>query len=166
MANEQLKTLIKQGLAAMKAGGKVAKEAADDIQNDASNQELKQMLGRGTETSKKWHDRIENALKEVGGIEEQRNEIMEAHYKVSKEIRKQAPDDYSRDLGIIANGQMVLHYWIAVFGTMHAYTKQVGMDQVAEDMKKCTQEAKRADEQHTELAMNIMKQRKTAGPTA
>ncbi len=83
---------------------------------------------------------------------------MEAHYEVSRRIRQQAPDDVSRDLGIVANGQMALHYWIAAFGTMASYTRHLGMDGVAGDMKSCADEAKQADEAHTALAGQLLRQ--------
>lgn len=166
MNNDQLKTLIQQGLSAMKAGGKTAAEAADEIQNDASNDQLKSTLKKGVETSKQWQQRIGQALQEVGSQQQQQqdNDIVKAMYKVSKEIRQQAPNDRVRDLGIIANGQLALHYWIAAFGTMEAYCKQVGMDQAAQNMKSCVSEARQADEQHTKLAQQIMqKSEQTAG---
>ena len=156
MANEQLKPLIKQGLAAMKAGGKIGARAADEIENDARNSQLKQTLQKGTETAKQWAQRIDRALQEAGGADERDNPVLEAHYEVSKRIRQQASNDEARDLGIVAAGQLALHYWIASFGTMHAYTKQVGMSQAAQDMETCLNEAKQADEQHTQIAMQIM----------
>ncbi len=157
MNDQALKQLIQQGLSAMKAGGQVAKEATSEIQNDVSNEQLAQNLQQGSETSEKWYQRIDQAFQEAGGQQQQDNEIMQAHYKVSKKIRQQAPDDYSRDLGIIASGQLALHYWIASFGTMHAYCKQAGMNQSAENMGKCLQEARQADEKQTEIAQQIMK---------
>ena len=81
---------------------------------------------------------------------------MEAHYKVSKKIRGEAQDDYSRDLGIIAAGQLALHYWIASFGTIGNYAAKGGMSQIEQDMKACLREAKEADEQHTAIAEQIL----------
>ncbi len=156
MADEQLKPLVQQGLAAMKSGGKVAAEATDDIEDDATNEQLKAALKQGNETSKQWTARIDRALKEAGSADERDNPIMEAHYEVSKRIRGEAKSDYARDLGIIASGQLALHYWIASFGTMHAYAKRAGLSQAAQDMETCVNEAKQADEQLTQLAIQIM----------
>ena len=156
MANEQLKTLVSQGLAALKAGSKIAAEATAEIQNDARNPQLKQALDQGNETSKQWSARIDRALQEAGGGGQQENPILEAHFQVSKKIRAQAPDDNSRDLGIIAAGQLALHYWIASFGTLRTYAAQVGMSQTEQEFEACVEEAKKADEQHTQLAKQIM----------
>lgn len=156
MASEQLKPLIQQGLAAMKAGSQAAAGATDEIQHDARNPQLKAALNQGNETSKQWTARLDRALQEAGGAGEQQNLILEAHYEVSKKIRQQAPDDYSRDLGIIAAGQLALHYWIAAFGTMRTYAAQAGMSQAGQEMQTCLDEAKQADERHTQIAEQIM----------
>ena len=156
MANEQLNTLIQQGLAALKAGGQIAAGATAEIQNDARNPQLKAALDQGNDTSKQWMERIERALQEAGGGGEEQNPILEAHYQVSKKIRQQAPDDTSRDLGIIAAGQLALHYWIAAFGTLRTYAGQVGLNQTEQNLQACLEEAKQADEQHTQIAKQIM----------
>lgn len=156
MENESLKQLIQQGLAALKAGGQVAAGATDEIQDDARNSNLKALLKQGNQTSQQWAQRIDQALQEAGGGEQQQNPILEAHYEVSRRIRQQAPDDDSRDLGIIANGQLALHYWIAAFGTMRTYAQQAGLTQTAQDMQVSLDEAKQADDQHTQVAMQIM----------
>lgn len=140
----------------MKAGGKTAAAATSEIQNDARNADLKSALEAGSSVSKQWAERIDQALQDAGGGGEQKNPVVEALYEVSKMIRQQAPDDMSRDLGIIANGQLALHYWIAAFGTMHAYMSKLGMDRAKAAMESCLKEAKEADEQHNGLAQRIM----------
>lgn len=159
MANEQLQQLIKNGLAAMKAGSEMAAQATDAINNAARNPKLKAALEKGNETAKMWAERVERALQEAGESEKRDNPVIEGVSKVSKEILESAPDDYSRDLGIIASGQLALHYWIAAFGTMRSYTSQVKLDQAEKEMKACLDEAKQQDEEYTEIAKEIMSQK-------
>ena len=73
---------------------------------------------------------------------------------VTRKLRPAA----SRDLGIVAAGQLALHYWIAAFGTLASYAKQLGMEQAARDLHQCVEEAKAADEQHTALAEKLLSQ--------
>ncbi len=152
---DNLKALVSQGLAAMKAGSDVAARATDEITRDATHPDLKAALDEGNRTSKEWAARIDRALQQAGG-DQQDNPILDAHHEVSRRIRQQAPDDQSRDLGIIASGQLALHYWIAAFGTMANYTRVLGLDDVAQDMKSSADEAKQADEQHTRLAEQLL----------
>ena len=118
MAPDSLKQLISQGLAALQAGSQVAAGATAEIQQAAHDPRLKSALDQGNDTAKQWAARIDRALAEAGGAGDKQNPILEAHYQVSQKIRQQAPDDLTRDLGIIAAGQLALHYWIASFGTL------------------------------------------------
>jgi ferritin-like metal-binding protein YciE len=156
MNTEDLKQLIKDGLAAQQAGSKVAAKATADILDDATDAELKTLLQRGNDTAKQWQQRIERAITEAGGADDQDNEIVEAHFEVSKEIRSQADTDQVRDLGIIASGQMALHYWIASFGTVASYAKAAGLTQTAQELHQSVEEAKQANEQHTALAERLL----------
>lgn len=164
MADQALKTLVAQGLQALKAGGEVAKAAAAEIQNDAKNPDLKAALQAGTETSARWAQRIERALAEAGGAEDAGNPVLEAHHEVSRQIRQKAPDDLARDLGIIAAGQLALHYWIASFGTLRAYASALGMGQAERDMQASLDEAKQHDQRHTELASKLLDARGQPSP--
>lgn len=156
MEKQNLKELIKQGFAAMQAGSDVAAKATAEIQNDAKNPQLKSALEKGNEQSKVWAQRIKQGLEEAGGNADQQNEILQAHYEVSKQIRQHAKDDDTRDLGIIASGQMALHYWIAAFGTQATYAEASGLSQAQQNMQQCLQEARQADEQHTQIAKSIL----------
>jgi ferritin-like metal-binding protein YciE len=156
MNTEDLKQLVKDGLAAQQAGSQVAEKATDEILNDAKHPALKQALEQGNETAKEWAKRLERAIAEVGGVGEQKNEILEAHYEVSKQIRANASTDEVRDLGIIASGQLALHYWIASFGTVASYAASAGFTQTEQELKASVQEAKQADDQHTDIAQQIL----------
>jgi len=156
MNTEALKQLVKDGLAAQQSGSKVAAAATDEIQNDAKHPALKEALQQGNETAKEWAKRIERAIEEVGGVEEQNNDILEAHYQVSKKIRAKAESDDARDLGIIASGQLALHYWIASFGTVASYAASAGLTQTEQELKALVQEAKQADDKHTDIAQQIL----------
>ena len=159
MSDQDLKTLVTQGLGALKAGSHIAASAIDDVMKDATHPKLKQALEQGKKTSQGWTDRIEAALKEVVGQADagaNDNPIVSAHGEVAWRIRSEAKNGTARDLGIVASGQLALHYWIASFGTMHAYGQKLGMTTMAEAMGKCLAEAKQADEAHTEVAQALM----------
>jgi len=158
MADQELKTLVAQGLQALKAGGEVAKKATAEIQADASHPELQAALQQGNKTSEQWAQRVEKALAETGGAEDTGNPILDAHYQVSKEIRRKAPDAMSRDLGIVAAGQLALHYWIAAFGTLGNYAAKLGLAETERSMRTSLDEAKQADQQHTAIAEKMLAQ--------
>jgi hypothetical protein len=63
MANDSLNILIQNGLAALKAGSKIAAEATADIQDDATDAQLKDALEQGNQQSKQWNTRIERSFR-------------------------------------------------------------------------------------------------------
>ena len=156
MPDQDIKTLIAHGLQALRAGGEVAKKATAEIENDAKHPELKSALQAGNTTSEQWARRIGQAIDEVGSVENAGNPILEAHYEVSKRIRQHAPNDLSRDLGIVAAGQLALHYWIASFGTLGNYAAKLGLDTVTQAMHSSLDEAKKADAAHNALAEKLL----------
>ena len=156
MAEQEIKTLIAQGLQALKAGGEVAKKATADIETDASHPDLKSALQTGNKVSEQWAQRVRQAIEEVGSAEDTGNPILEAHYEVSKRIRQKAPDNTSRDLGIVAADQLALHYWIASFGTLGNYAAKLGLKQVEQNMHSSLDEAKQADQKHNALAEQLL----------
>lgn len=156
MADEQLKQLLADGVQSMHSGALISEGATQEVSDDATHSDLKRLLEEGSEQSKEWKARIEHAVSETSGGEDQGNPIVQAHVEVARRIRAQAPDDRSRDLGIIASGQLALHYWIAAFGTAGAYADQLGMDETAQAFGACVREAKEADEKHSELAQAML----------
>jgi hypothetical protein len=73
MPDQALKTMVAEGLSALKAGGEVAKKATAEIETDAKNPELKSALQAGNRTSEQWAQRVDRALKEAGGGETMEN---------------------------------------------------------------------------------------------
>jgi ferritin-like metal-binding protein YciE len=156
MDSQALKDLIKQGLAASKAGSQVGAESTAEIQKYAKSADLRAALDRGNTTSREWAQRIDRAIAEVGGVAERPNEILEAHYRVSKQISSEAQTDEVRDLGIITSGQLALHYWIATFGTLQDYAEAAGLSQTSKEMQACVEEAKQTDKAYTALAQKML----------
>jgi ferritin-like metal-binding protein YciE len=156
MAQEQLRQLVAQGVQALRAGSEVAKQATAEIDNDARDPALKGALQEGNKTSATWAQRIDRAAKEAGDAQNRGNPVLEALYKVSREIRQSASDDRSRDLGIIASGQLALHYWIAAFGTLRTYASSLGLQQIERDFQASLDEAKQQDAEMTQLAERML----------
>ena len=163
MADNNLKILVSQGLQALKAGGDVAKHATAEIQQDANDHRLVSALQAGNRTAEQWQQRVERALAESGGGEDQGNPVLEAHFDVSRKIRQMAPDAKSRDLGIIAAGQLALHYWIAAFGTLRTYAQKLGLTETEQGLSHSLEEAKQADQAHTQLAPSSRAERLHGG---
>ena len=157
MNEDNLKELVTQGLLALKSAGEVGTHAAAETANDASDPSLKTLLSEGSKQAEEWQRKIERALDEAGaGGQSKDNPIIQAHYEVSKRIRAEAKSPETRDLGIVAAGQLVMHYYIAAYGTLHAYAGRLGMDETRDSMRTLLEEAKATDERMTRVAEAIL----------
>ena len=154
-----VKTMLQDAITAVQAAGAAGKHATMKIQEQASDSELKELLQQGSKHAEAWQERLSAASQKVGGAqaETQGNPIIDAIQQVGGKIISKAADSTARDLGIIASGQLALHYYIAAFGTMASYAKMLGMEEVAQSLHTCLEEAKKGDERYTELAGKIGK---------
>ena len=63
----------------------------------------------------------------------------------------------TRDAGIIAQGQIALHYHIAAYGTFAAYVKVLGINEAT--LKGMVEETKAVDERYSRLAERLINPR-------
>ena len=157
MNEENLKHLVKQGLLALKTAGEIGKGAAADVAKDATNPELKKLLSDGSAHADEEAKAIQSLLEGMGaGDQKSDNPIVRAHTEVSKRIRAEAESPETRDLGIIASGQLVMHYYIAAFGTLAQYAERLGMTDAKNTLGGLLDDSKAADERMTQVAKLIM----------
>lgn len=157
-ANEDVKVMLRDAVMAVQAASASGREATSKIEGLATHPELKEALRQGSHYSETWRERLAQAAQTIGGAGqpvEGGNPIIDAIQQVGGKIMQKATDPTARDLGIIASGQLALHYYIAAFGTMSAYANLLGMQEVGEAIHQCLDEAKRGDERYTELASKI-----------
>jgi ferritin-like metal-binding protein YciE len=79
-------------------------------------------------------------------------DAMEGLIKEAEGIMEETEAGMVRDAGIIAAGQKVEHYEIATYGTLHAWAKVLGEEEVAAMLQESLNEEKEADTALTEVA--------------
>ena len=77
---------------------------------------------------------------------------MEGLIEEGKEIMEEDGDDAVRDAGIIGAAQKVEHYEIAAYGTVVAYAKRLGNEEMAELLETTLDEERSADEKLNDIA--------------
>lgn len=163
MANDALKTLFVQGLQALHTAGEEGSKSAAANLDAASAPELKQMLREGSEAAKGHAERMEQLFQMAGarpGGKE--NPVMRGIQAANEQILDASDDAQTRDAGIIATGQIALHYHIAAFGTLGAYAKALGMTEAAGLLHRMVEECKQMDERYTRLAETVVNPRASA----
>jgi ferritin-like metal-binding protein YciE len=79
-------------------------------------------------------------------------EGMEGLLKEGEELMRDTEKGMVRDAAIIAAAQKIEHYEIASYGTLCAFAKVLGLEQVADLLEQTLEEEKEADSKLTEVA--------------
>lgn len=79
-------------------------------------------------------------------------EAMAGLIKEAEEIMDNAEEGMVRDAGIISAAQKVEHYEIATYGTLSAFAKTLGEDEVVDLLEKTLKEEKEANDKLTQIA--------------
>ncbi len=156
-AKQDVTTMLRDAIMAVQAASASGREAASKIEEQAQHAELKQALQEGSRYAETWRERLASAAAKMGSgaAAGEGNPIIDAIQQVGGKIIHTTKEPTARDLGIIASGQLALHYYIAAFGTMAAYAKMLGMEDVAGTIHECLREAKQGDERYTQLAAKL-----------
>jgi ferritin-like metal-binding protein YciE len=112
----------------------------------AQNEDLKQALTHHCEETEGQVDRLQKAFDALGKrARAQTCEAINGLIEEGDEVIEAFPEGTVRDAGILANAQAVEHYEMARYGTIVAWAKTCGQDQVAQLMQATLDEEKKAD---------------------
>lgn len=128
-------------------------KAIPKMSKNATSEDLVQALESHLEETKGHVNRCEQIFELMGKTARAKKcEAMDGLIKEAQEIMESTEEGVVRDAGIIAAGQKVEHYEIASYGTMTAFAKILGEDEIAELLHLTLSEEKQADEKLTEVA--------------
>ena len=157
MAHDAMKKLFVQGLQALYTAGEEGSKSAAANLDAASSPELKQALQDGSELAKRHAERTQQLFQMAGAQPGSTdNPILQGIQAANKRILDASDDAQTRDAGIIATGQIALHYHIAAFGTLGGYAKALGMTDAAGLLHGMVQECKQMDERYTRIAEKVV----------
>jgi ferritin-like metal-binding protein YciE len=146
--NDELKDIYWAEKELTKAIPKMIKNATSD--------ELVEALTDHLEVTKKQVVRIEEVFSALGEkAVAVKCEAMAGLTKEAEEKMQSTENGVVRDAGIILAGQKVEHYEIASYGTLCAFAKTLGEDEVADMLQQTLDEEKEADLKLSEIAQSI-----------
>ncbi len=132
---------------------KALTKAIPKMIKNATSQELVDALTDHLEVTKEQVQRVEQAFEILGkAARAKKCEAMAGLVKEAEEIMEDTEEGVVRDAGIISAAQKVEHYEIASYGTLCAFAKTLGEDEVASLLQKTLDEEKEADETLTGIA--------------
>jgi len=112
----------------------------------AQNEELKQALLHHREETQGQVERLQKAFEALGKRAQGKTcEAINGIIEEGEEGIEELPEGVLRDAAIVANAQAVEHYEMARYGTIVAWAKSCGAQEVAQLMLETLEEEKNAD---------------------
>lgn len=119
----------------------------------ATSEDLKEALENHLEVTKGHVERCEKVFELLGKpASAKKCEAMAGLTKEAEEIMESTEDGMVRDAGIISAAQKVEHYEIASYGTLCAFAKTLGENEVVKLLEKTLNEEKEANDKLTQIA--------------
>lgn len=132
---------------------KALTKALPKMAKKATSPELQDAIKNHLEETEQQVTRLEEVFSTLGmKAQAVKCEAMEGLLKEADEIVEEAEEGAVRDSAIISASQKVEHYEIASYGTLCAFAKTLGEDEVASMLEETLNEEKNADETLTEIA--------------
>ena len=136
---------------------KALTKALPKMQKNATNENLIAAIEDHLYVTNSQVDRLVEVFKIIGEKAiAKKCDAMEGLIKEGASIMEETEVGAVRDAGIIAASQKIEHYEIATYGTLVAFAKTLGEDQVAELLSVTLAEEKEADVTLTEAAYNTI----------
>ena len=132
---------------------KALTKAIPKMIKNATSQELIDALTDHLEVTKGHVERCEKVFELLGkAANAKKCEAMAGLTDEAEEIMESAKEAMVRDAGIISAAQKVEHYEIATYGTLYAFAKTLGEDEVAALLEQTLNEEKEANDKLTQIA--------------
>lgn len=138
-------------------------KALPKMAKTSSNDELRDAFENHLEQTKEHVQRLEQAFELLE--DKARNKpckAMRGLIEEGKETMSENLSDPLMDSAIIAVAQKVEHYEIAGYGTVSAWARSLGLDDVAELLEATLSEEKEADEKLTQVAGDVLAEAQVA----
>lgn len=123
------------------------------MQKQVSNKQLKQLIDKQVSTAKDQQKRLENAFKKLNEKPDgEKSECCKAIITQGNKLAERAKNSNVRDAAIITAAQRLSHNKITALGTLSAYARQIGQQEVANMMHEALGQEKAIDNELSELA--------------
>ncbi len=128
-------------------------KALPKLAKAASNKQLKEALMHHREETQGQVERLQKAFEALGKrARGQTCEAINGLIEEGDEVVEEFEQGTVRDAGIVACAQAVEHYEMARYGTIVAWAKSTGHDDVVRLMQETLEEEKKADSLLTQMA--------------
>lgn len=152
-AAQGLRELFEDELKDIYWAEKALTKALPKMIKNATSQELIDAIEHHLEETKGHVERCEQAFELMEKpARAKKCEAMDGLIREAQDIMESTEEGVVRDAGIISAAQKVEHYEIATYGTLCAFAKTLGEDEISTLLEETLNEEKQADQTLTDVA--------------
>ena len=142
---------------------KLVKKAIPSMIEASKSPELRRALEQHLEETRTHVTRLERVFGMCGAEPKtEGNDIIDEMKDATEDVVSATEDTPSlRDAGLIACGNQVEHYEMAVYGTLESYARQLGLTEAASLLQQTLNEEKAADAKLTQIGETVVNPRAT-----
>lgn len=142
---------------------KLVEKGLPSMIENANSPQLKAGLEEHLQETRNQVTRLERVFGALGIEPDTKgNEIFDKLSSAAKDSIGNIEASPLRDAALIANGNQVEHYEIALYGTLISFAKSLGLQQALGPLTETLTEEKMADQKLTQLAESVMNTRAAA----
>jgi ferritin-like metal-binding protein YciE len=136
---------------------KLAEKGLPEMIDAARSSELRSALQQHLQETRAQISRLDNVFSAAGLQPKTRdNDIIDKMMSAAKDSASNIEDAALRDTALIANGNQVEHYEIALYGTLAEFARRLGFEAAVGPLVQTLEEEKNADAKLTQLATTSM----------
>ena len=146
---------------------KLVEEGLPTMIENAGSRELQSALEQHLEETRNQVRRLEKVFGAIGMEPKTKgNDILDEMLAAAKDSISNIEDSPLRDAALIVNGNLVEHYEIAIYGSLAAFAKVLGLQNVVGLLEETLSEEKKADAKLTQLGQSMLNQQAAKRQTA
>jgi ferritin-like metal-binding protein YciE len=139
---------------------KLVEKGLPSMIEHASSPELRNALQAHLGETQTHVTRLERVFGSLGIEPDTKgNDVLEKMMSAAKDSASNIEESSLRDAALIANGNIVEHYEIALYGSLLAFAKALALPSAVEPLQQTLDEEKKADAKLSQLAEGVMNAR-------
>lgn len=136
---------------------KLVEKGLPEMIENANSRELRSALEQHLQETRAQITRLERVFNGIGMAPDTKtNDIFDKMASAVKDTKSNIEDPALRDAALIANGNFVEHYEIAMYGTLASFARNLGLQDAAMLLQQTLNEEKQADAKLTQIGEQVM----------
>jgi ferritin-like metal-binding protein YciE len=136
---------------------KLVEKGLPEMIESATSRELRSALEQHLQETRAHVTRLERVFSTIGmSPDTKTNDIFDKMASAAKDSKSNIDESALRDAALIANGNLVEHYEIAMYGTLVSFARHLGLQDAVGLLQQTLNEEKQADAKLTQIAEQVM----------